>query len=121
MPNSDKFYKRKSQEKHFALRRKFSDFPACSIERGCFLPSAPTARFVAQPGVAVWTFSVSGFHRVVATKPIRSETDKQTGCQVPTMVLSEARGLSLFRVIREGLAWIIHDFASEKRKGALKD
>src|SRR5579863_539485 len=27
----------------------------------------------------------------------------KTGCQVPTMVLSEARGLSLFRVIREGL------------------
>jgi hypothetical protein len=53
--------------------------------------------------MAVWIFSLSGFHRVVATKPIRSETDKQTGCQVPTMVLSEARGLSLFRVIREGL------------------
>jgi hypothetical protein len=27
----------------------------------------------------------------------------KTGCPVPTMVLSEARGLSLFRVIREGL------------------
>ena len=27
----------------------------------------------------------------------------KTGCQVPTMVLSEARGLLLFRVIREGL------------------
>jgi len=27
----------------------------------------------------------------------------KTGCQVPTMVLSEARGLWLFRVIREGL------------------
>jgi len=36
-------------------------------------------------------------------KPIRSETYKQNGCQVPTMVLSEAHGLSLFRVIREGL------------------
>ena len=46
---------------------------------------------------------------------------KQNGGQVPTMVLFEAHGLSLFRVIREGLAWIIHDFASEKRKGALKD
>jgi len=38
-----------------------------------------------------------------ATTPVCSETDKQNGCQVPTMVLSEARGLSLFRVIREGL------------------
>ena len=38
-----------------------------------------------------------------ATTPVCSETDKRNGCQVPTMVLSEARGLSLFRVIREGL------------------
>ena len=98
-----KFYKRKSQEKHFTLRRKFSDFPACLIERGCFLPSAPWTRFGAQPITAVWIFSPSGFHRVFATKPVRSETDKQNGCQVPTMVLSEAHGLSLFRVIREGL------------------
>ena len=36
------------------------------------------------------------------------------------MVLSEARGLSLFRVIREGLAWIIREFTGEKRKDALK-
>jgi len=59
-----KFYKRKSQEKHFGRRRKFSDFPACLIERGCFLPSAPCTRFVAQPNTAAWIFSVSGFHRV---------------------------------------------------------
>src|ERR1035437_149342 len=101
---TDKFYKRKSQEKHFALRRKFSDFPACLIERGCFLLSAPWTRYVAQPITAVWIFSVSGFHRMFSTKPVNSETHKQSGCQVPTMVLSEAHGLSLFRVIREGLA-----------------
>src|ERR1700674_1369016 len=35
-PSPDKFYKRKSQEKHFALRRKFSDFPAPVNERGWF-------------------------------------------------------------------------------------
>ena len=98
-----KFYKRKSQEKHFALRRKVSDFPACLIERGCFLLSAPWTRYVAQPITAVWIFSVSGFHRMFSTKPVNSETHKQNGCQVPTMVLSEAHGLSLFRVIREGL------------------
>ena len=28
-----------------------------------------------------------------ATTPVCSETDKRNGCQVPTMVLSEARGL----------------------------
>ena len=102
-PSPDKFYKRKSQEKHCAHRRKVSDFPACLIERGCFLPSAPWTRFIAQPITAVWIFFVSGFHPVFSTKPVHSETHKQCGCQVPTMVLSEALGLSLFRVIREGL------------------
>src|ERR1700685_497538 len=43
------------------------------------------------------------FSSCFVTKPVNSETDKQNGCQVPTMVLSEAHGLSLFRVIREGL------------------
>jgi hypothetical protein len=107
----DKFYKRKSQEKHFACDRIFSDFPARVNEQGWFCSSAPWTRFCAQPVTAVWSFSPSGFHRVVATKPVRSETNKQNGCQVPTMVLSEARGLSLFRVVREGLG-------SSKRLGA---
>src|ERR1019366_6109624 len=43
------------------------------------------------------------FSSCFVTKPVRSETYKQNGCRVPTMVLSEAHGLSLFRVIREGL------------------
>jgi hypothetical protein len=51
-------------------------------ERGWFWPSAPWTRFVAQPSAAVWIFSLSGFDRVVRTKPVRSETDKQNGCQV---------------------------------------
>jgi hypothetical protein len=37
-------------------------------------------------GVALLVFSTSGFHRFLATKPVRSETNKQQGCQVPTMV-----------------------------------
>jgi len=101
--SSNKFYKRKSQEKHFAPGRKVSDFLALLNEREWFWSSAPWTRFGAQPVAAVWIFSPSGFHRVVATTPVCSETDKRNGCQVPTMVLSEARGLSLFRVIREGL------------------
>src|SRR5216683_446606 len=32
-----------------------------------------------------------------------SETGKRCGCTVSTMVLSEARGLLLFRVVREGI------------------
>jgi hypothetical protein len=102
-PSPDKFYKRKSQEKHFTVRGIVSDFPALLNEREWFWLSAPWTRFVAQPRTAVWIFSARGFHRVVATTPVCSETDKRNGCQVPTMVLSEARGLSLFRVIREGL------------------
>jgi hypothetical protein len=69
----------KSQEKHFANDWIFSYFPARVNERGWFWPSAPWTRFLAQPGAAVWVFSPSGFHRVVATKPVRSETDKQNG------------------------------------------
>src|ERR1700722_2766648 len=77
VPSPVKYYKRESQEKYFSHRRNFSCFPAPVNERWCFAPSAPFARFVAQPIAAVWIFSISGFHRVVATKPIRSETDKQ--------------------------------------------
>src|ERR1019366_525657 len=43
------------------------------------------------------------FSSCFVTKPVRSETCKQNGCRLPTMVLSEAFRLSLFRVIREGL------------------
>jgi hypothetical protein len=45
---------------------------------------------------------------------------KQNLGQLATIVLSGTRGPSLFLVVREGLAWIIHDFAGEKRKDALK-
>ena len=48
-------------------------------------------------------FLYQRFSSCFVTKPVRSETYKQNGCQVPTMVLFEAQGLSLFRVIREGL------------------
>ena len=93
LPSPEKFYKRGSQEKYLSHRRIFSYFPARVNERGWFWFSAPWTRFGTQPVTAVWIFSPSGFHRVVATKPVRSETDKQSGCEVPTMVLSETRGL----------------------------
>src|SRR5450631_3891566 len=48
-------------------------------------------------------FLCQRFSSCFVTKPVNSETHKQNGCQMPTMVLSEALGLSLFRVIREGL------------------
>lgn len=31
-------------------------------------------------GVALLVFSAGGFHRFLATRPVRSETDKQQGC-----------------------------------------
>src|SRR5713101_2415471 len=43
------------------------------------------------------------FHRLFATRPVRSETNKQFGGQVPTMVLLGTRGPQLFRVVRGGL------------------
>jgi hypothetical protein len=70
LPTPDKFYKRGSQEKYFSGRRNFSYFPAPVNERGRFASSAACARFVAQPSAAVRIISVSGFHRIVATKPI---------------------------------------------------
>src|ERR1035438_399576 len=48
-------------------------------------------------------FLYQRFSSCFVTNPVRSETCKQNGCRVPTMVLSEAFRLSLFRVIREGL------------------
>jgi hypothetical protein len=35
---------------------------------------------------------IGGFHRLLATKPVKSETNKQFGDQVLTMVLFGTRG-----------------------------
>jgi hypothetical protein len=87
----DKFHKR-SQEKNSS--------PAA----GVFLAVQPTSlsRFVlafrsGSSGryailVALLGFSTSGFHRFCTTKPIRSETNKQYGCQLATMVPLGTRG-----------------------------
>src|ERR1017187_7899683 len=61
------------------------DSVRCTAKRGCL------------------DFHSQRFSLCFVTKPVRSETYKQNGCRVPTMVLSEAHGLSLFRVVREGL------------------
>jgi hypothetical protein len=39
-------------------------------------------------------------HSTVVMTPFGSDANKQSGCELPTMVLSEARGLSLFLVVR---------------------
>jgi hypothetical protein len=43
-------------------------------------------------GVALLVFFASDFHRIFTTKPVSSETNKQKGCQVPTMVPFGTRG-----------------------------
>jgi hypothetical protein len=58
----------------------------CSVAEQC----APVA----------WAFSISAFHRFLATKPVRSETKKaERSSNVATIVLSESR--SRTRVSRE--------------------
>src|SRR5262249_43905492 len=44
--------------------------------------------------------STSGFHRLLATRPVSSETSKAERAQVASIVLSGTRGPSLFLVIR---------------------
>src|ERR1022692_1670981 len=39
-------------------------------------------------------------------RPSVPDADKQSGCAVPTMVLSEARSLSLFLVVRGGIGFL---------------
>ena len=86
-----KFHKGSQEKKHFSCGRSFS----------CVQP-APLSRFVlafrsVNSGrydgcVALLVFSPSGFHHFFATKPVRSETNKQYGCQVATMVPLGTRG-----------------------------
>jgi hypothetical protein len=52
----------------------------------------PMGSVAVQCTSVVWVFSTSGFHRFFATKPVRSETSKQYGGQVATIVLSGTRG-----------------------------
>ena len=51
-------------------------------------------------------FPFPQIHDAVVTTPSVPDADKQRGCAVPTMVLSETRGLSLFLVVRGGIGFI---------------
>jgi hypothetical protein len=86
----DKFYKR-SQEKTAFLRPDFSCRPAHRVEQDCSgLPFPDLGTLLYSRSGLV--FLASGFHHFGASKPVGSETHKQHGCQVPTMVLSGTRG-----------------------------
>src|SRR5215467_14258705 len=65
------------------------------LSKTCFaFPRRFSARLV---------FSTGGFHCLFATRPVSSETSKQNGDQMATMVLFGTRGPQLFLIIREGL------------------
>jgi hypothetical protein len=87
------FYKGGSQEKTHVLRPEFFLFPSPHERARSVLNFRAMDSGAGYCGPAVWVFSTSGFHRLFATKPVRSETSKQYGGQVATIVLSETRGL----------------------------
>src|ERR1035438_3372775 len=73
---ADWFYKGRSQEKTHLLRLEF--FLLLSpLDRARFVLTYRARCSVAGPcDPAVWVFSISGFHRFFATKPVSSETNK---------------------------------------------
>ena len=87
----DKFYKR-SQEKNTSPVAGFflAVQPAPSSRIVLAFRSLISGRY--ESPVALLVFSTSGFHRLLATKPVCSETNKQRGCQLSTMVLLGTRG-----------------------------
>src|SRR5438309_7825039 len=71
-----KFYKGRSQEKiHLRRLEFFLASQPTRLSRICsgLRATCPVAEY---GGPAVWIFSVSGFHRLSATKPVSSETNK---------------------------------------------
>src|ERR1700722_7135034 len=81
-PRSCKFYKGRSQEKTHLLRPEF--FLLLSpLDRARLVLTSRSICSVSRPGCfAFWVFTVSGFHRVFATKPFSSETSKAERDQI---------------------------------------
>ena len=91
-PSPDKFYKRGSQEKELPVAGFFLVFQPVWLSKTCSQLPLHGTRFVTHGRVVVLVSSPSGFHHLFTTKPVSSETNKQNGGQVPTMVLSGTRG-----------------------------
>src|ERR1700688_8590 len=92
LPSPGKFYKGGSQEKTHLLRPEFFLLPSPHDRARSVLNCRAMDSGAGHGGPAVWMFSTSGFHRLFATKPIRSETSQQYGGQVATIVLFGTRG-----------------------------
>jgi hypothetical protein len=102
-PSPDKFYKGGSQEKTHLLRPEFFLLPS-PLDRARSVLTFRARDSVAGPCDPVDGFSLPAvFISCLRRSQSVLKPAKQNGGQVPTMVLSETRGLWLFRVIREGL------------------
>src|SRR5258708_688451 len=90
----DKFYKGRSQEKTPLLRLEFFLLRSPLERARSVLTSRAMSSVVGQCDPVVWVFSSSGFHRLVATKPVSSETSKaERWANLVTIVLFGTRGL----------------------------
>jgi hypothetical protein len=73
---SVKFYKGGSQEKTHLLRPVFFLLPSPLDRARSVLNFRAMDSGAGHNDPAVWVFSISGFHRFFATKPVSSETSK---------------------------------------------
>jgi hypothetical protein len=90
-PSPEKFYKGGSQEKTHLLRPEFFLLSSPCDQARSVLNFRAMDSGAGHSDPAIWVFSTSGFHRLFATKPVGSETSKQYGGQVATIVLSGTR------------------------------
>src|ERR1700678_2388606 len=73
----DKFYKRSQEKNTSPVAGFFLGFQPTPFEQDCSgVPFRISGRWFIQPALLV--FSASGFHRLGATKPVRSETTSST-------------------------------------------
>ena len=86
-----RFLEREVKKKTLLLRLDF--FLSSSPPRlsRIVVASVPRTRDAYAPLRSGLVLTASGFHRFCATKSVRSESHKQHGCQVPTMVLLGTR------------------------------
>src|SRR5712691_1886214 len=71
-----KFYKGRSQEKTHLLRPEFFLLLSPLDRARSVLTYRAMCSVAGHCSPAVWVFSISGFHRFFATKPVSSETNK---------------------------------------------
>jgi hypothetical protein len=74
--SSGKFYKGRSQEKTPLLRPEFFLLRSPRDGAGFVLTFRPKVSVAGHGSPVVGVFSTSGFHRLFATKPVSSETNK---------------------------------------------